>query len=205
MSGAQVVTVILGIAALIASSSAWKEWVQSNERTHFQEVTIELSKQETERTKILKEAISSSSELKRSDNAIDDFRTSLATKLEPSDQLDVNGNQIITGEHASEILSEPKNTARDVRLDGQYAVNQVKFPSKLGRMYRFNITRLSDDKTFMADAKPDLLSKEQIDIIRDGSFGLKYLNLSINAKDNKGTISGAKIISIDWAKDDSEI
>lgn len=137
-------------------------------------------------------------ELKSNKEAITNFKSELSKKLRPTDQIKINNEPIINGEHAAEIVSAPKELSKEIRLDGDYSINEVKFPTKFGGDYRFSVTRLSDDRKFMVNAAPDLLDADQIAILKEGSFSIKHLRMRINAKEHRGVITNANIVSIEW-------
>lgn len=202
MSGTQVLILLVTISTLIASSVGWKDWLGAKEREHGQEATTELSQQETERLKLVTDALTRIPELKHNKEAITNFQSALSKKLKPSDQIKINGESIITGERAAEIVPAPKESAKEIRLDGKYVINEVKFPQKYGGDYRFSVTRLLDDKSFMVDAAPDILSTEQMEILKESGFSVKHVNMQINAREYRGHITDANMISIEWPNKD---
>lgn len=203
MNGTEVLTLLIVISVLLASIVGWKDWLSSQERKHGQDATVRHSEQETERLKLITEAIVKIPEIKQNRKAIEDLQSDLARKLKPTDQIKINEVPIISGDRAEEIVREPKQSSKSVRLDGDYAINDVKFPEKYGEAYRFSVTRLSDDKTFMLDVSPEMLSEEQIGILKDSAFGIKHVTLGINARENRGHISDAHAVSIEWPKSES--
>ena len=198
MSANQLIGLILGVSLIVSSNAAWQDWLIAKEKEHSDEVRIELSKQDTERLRIIKEETNRIPELKQSKIEIDNFKSNISRKLEPTDQILINSTPIIDGEYASQIIPPSKQSSKDVRLDGKYPINQVKFPNKYGGDYRFSVTNLSDDRTFFVDVSPDMLTAEQIAILKESSFGIKHISLSINAKEYRGQISNARMVSIEW-------
>lgn len=203
MSGTQVLILLIFIGTLISSNLAWKDWLSAKEREHGLEITSKYSHQETERIKLFTEAITKMPELRNDREAISSFKSALSNKLEPTDQLKINNEPVINGARAAEIVPPPKEISKEIRLDGKYSVIQVKFPQKYGGDYRFSVTRLSDDRTFWVDVSPDILTAEQISILKEGSFGIKHLKFTINAKEYKGHISNARMVSIEWPSEES--
>jgi hypothetical protein len=198
MDSNQVLILLIAISALITANFMWKDWLRTKEREHGQDVTVELSKQETERHKLVVEALTRQSELKHSQQAISDFQSSLSKKLSPADQLKVNDEPIINGERAIEIVPPPKQTPKEIRLDGNYSINVIKFPINYGEPYRFSVTSSQDNKSFMVDVAPDLLTQDQIEILKEGSFRIKHIRMHINAREHRGQITDARVFSIEW-------
>jgi len=201
MDGNQVLILLISIAAFITSSVMWKDWLSKKEREHGQETSTKLSEQETARLKIVTEALTAMPELKTNKEAITNFKSELSKRLKPTDQIKINNEPIITGERAAEIVPAPKELSKNVRLDGDFSINEVKFPTKFGGDYRFSVTRLSDDKKFMVNAAPDLLDEDQLEMLKEGSFSIKHLKMNINAKEHRGLITDANIVLIEWPEE----
>lgn len=198
MDGQEVLILALTIAFLLTANSMWKSYLSSKERMHEQDVSVKRSQQETERIKLITDALSRTSELQQNKKAISNFQSAILRQLKPDDKLIINGEPFINGARAAEVVPEPKETSREIRLDGDYRINEVKFPTKFGGEYRFSVTRLTDEKTFMVDAAPDVLKQKHIEILKDGSFSIKYVSMEINAREHRGHITHAKIVSIEW-------
>ncbi|AKH37352.1 MULTISPECIES: hypothetical protein [Nitrosomonas] len=200
MDGTQALILVLGIGMMITSVVCWKEWVQSKERLHSKETTVRLSEEETKRTKIITDAMKESSELKKDKEDVDAFRSNISRKLKPTDQIRVDNEPIINGEMAAEIIPSTKEESEDIRIDGEFIINQVKFPNEYGGKYRLPITCLFDDKNIMVDASPDTLTQEDISILKESGFSVKRILMQINAKQLRDQITSANLISIQWPK-----
>jgi hypothetical protein len=198
MNGPQVLSLLIAISFILATSIGWKDWLSAKEREHGQDISVRLSEQETERLKLVTEVLSRTPELQQNKEAISNFQSSISKRLKPSDQIKINDEPIINGTRAAEIVPAPKETSKGIRLDGDYRINEVKFPTKFGGEYRFSVTRLTDEKTFMVDAAPDVLKPEHIEILKEGSFSIKYVSMQINAREHRGHITDANIVYIDW-------
>lgn len=196
MNGNQAVLLLVGVALLITSSVAWKDWLILKERQHASDTTVQLSEQETKRLEIFTRALSEDHRLRESNEATSDFKSSISRKLKPTDQLKINEESIINGARAAEIIPLPKQEAREIRIDGEFIINEVRFPSEFGGKYRLSVTRLSDDINVMVDASPDTLTSEEVSILKDSGFGVKRVIMMINAKELRGNISSANLVTI---------
>ncbi len=200
MNGKEAVILLVSVSAIIATTVGWKDWVSLKEREHGKDVTVRLSEQETKRLELVTKALSKEPELIKSKQFISEFKTDLSKKLKPTDQLKVNESSVINGVRASEIAPAPRKLAEDIRLDGEFVINEVKFPKVYGDKYRFSVTRLIDDKNVLVDVSPDKLTDEQITILKDSGFGIKKVIMEINAKELRGHISAANLVKIKWPK-----
>lgn len=200
MNGKEAVILLVSISAIIATSIGWKDWVGLKEREHGQEVSVRLSEEETKRLKLVTEALTTQPELKKNKEHISSFQSDLSRKLKPEDQIKIDEQPVITSARAAEIVPRPRIPAQEIRIDGEFFINEVKFPKNFGGTYRFSVTRVIDDLNIMVDAAPDKLTQEQITVLKDGGFGLKRVLMQINAKELRGRISNANLVSITWPK-----
>lgn len=202
MSGKEIVTLLVAISFLVAGTVGWKDWLRAREREHNQEVTVRLSQEETKRLELVTEAIRQRPELEHNKRAIDEFKSDLSKKLKPSDQLAMNGEPVITGVRAAEIVPAPRVSAEDVRIDGEFVIKQVIFPRVFGEKYRFVVARVIDGQQMTVDALPGVLTAEQINVLKEGGFAVRTVLMEINAKSLRGNISSANLVSIRWPADE---
>ena len=198
MTGAQTVVLLVSISGIIAGEYAWKDWLQKKENEHQLDISVKLSQEETKHLEILSNAMQQNTEIIKTKDAIDELRADLVKKLEPGDRLTVNSQPIINGHRATQISSPPRHVSEDIRIDGLFIINEVKFPKKFGEEYRFNVTRINDGKTFMVNASPTKITDEQLVILKNSGFSVKKTLMEINAKSSRGNISQANLVSINW-------
>lgn len=58
MSGNQAFILLVTIAALLTISIMWKDWLTVKEHEHWQDAALKLSQQETERIRMITDAVS---------------------------------------------------------------------------------------------------------------------------------------------------
>jgi len=198
MTGPQAVTLFLGIAAIISGTYSWKSWLAHNERIHNQEVSIRMSEEETKRQELLIEALTSNNDVKKAQQGVDAFRSSLSKKLKPEDTIKVNNQNIIDGEKASQVIPKPRIEAEVIRIDGDFQILEAKFPKDIREPYKFIVQRLNDGLKLSVDATHEALAPEQVKILKDGGFELKTVVLEINARKLRDNITNAKLHKISW-------
>lgn len=196
MNGNQVVILLVSISAIVATSVGWQDWLTFKEVQHGKEISSQMSVQETARLKLVVDAMSKEPDIKKSKESISNFKSNISKKLKDNDQIKIDGIPIITGSVAADIVPTPRVVAQEKRLDGEFVINEVKFPKEFGGKYRFAVTRLKDRKSIMVDAAPETLSMEQISLLKDSGFGVKKVLMQINAKELRGHISNANLVSI---------
>ncbi len=195
MTGKQAVVLIIGVGAILGSVVSWKSWVVSNERKHSQEISVRMSEQETQRLEIFAQAMIQQPELKQSEKFTSDFRSELSKRLKPEDKLSVSNMPIITGERAAEIVPNLRQSGEATRIDGEFHITEVKFPISFGGNYRLSVVDLNDSRTFQVIATPSSLSTEQIEALKTGGFDVKKVKMEINARQLRGRISNAQLVS----------
>lgn len=198
MNGRQALILLVSIGAMITSTVAWKDWLQTKERLHGEEITVKMSQEETRRLELVTKALTAQPELRKAQESIDDFKSDLSKRLKPEDKINVAGEQVIDGVRAAEVVPTPRVAAQEIRIDGEFEINEVKFPKQFGGSYRFAVTRVLDGKQIMVDAAPGVLTEQQITILKDGAFGVKRVLMKINAREGRSGITGANLVSISW-------
>lgn len=198
MTGPQVVVMLVTISGIIAGEFAWKDWVQFREREHQMDLSVRMSEEETKRLELVTKAMQRDPEIQKTRDAIDELRSDLAKKLQPGDKLKINAQPIVTGSRAAQITSTPRISSEETRVDGEFVINEVKFPKMYGEAYRFNVTRLIDNKTLTVNVSPSKITDQQLAILKDGGFGIRKVIMEINAKDSRGNLSNANLVSIKW-------
>lgn len=204
MTGRQVTTVIIAAGVLYTSSGAWKDWLANKQLEHSSEQTVMLSEQETERLRIVTDALTAQPQLNEVKQEIENFKSELTRRLKPEDTLFVNGEDkpLLNGEEAAAITSTPREKSVETRLDGEFLITEVKFPRTLDEKYIFHVQRVSDGLELKVAANRDNLTMDQITILKEGGFGMRKVTMAINAKLIRDTYSHAKLYSISWPKKD---
>lgn len=198
MSSQEALILLVSIAGMATGLLAWKEWLRAKERAHGQESTVELSKEETKRLELVTQAMSRQPLIAESRASMDQFKDKLTRRLKPEDRLSVSEQPIINGDRAAQIVPAVRSASQEVRVDGEFVINEVKFPQSFGEKYRFVATRLADGKHFAIDAHPETLSAAQISILKEGGFSVKRVVMQIDARLLRDNITDANLVSITW-------
>lgn len=201
MNGKQVATILIAVAFFYTSHSAWKEWLIHKEKIHSQELSASLSDKETERLKLFTEAVNSNNDALKAIEGFDLFRSSLAKKLKPSDEIHVSHEKIISGEQAQTIVYSPAVETEIIRISGKFTITNIGFPSTFGEPYKLHVKRINDGLVLTVEASHANISEPQIEIITNAGFGIKVVNLQINAQKKNGEISKPKLYSISWGEE----
>jgi hypothetical protein len=204
MTGRQVTATIIVAGTLFAASVAWKDWLANKQLAHSAEQTVELSKLETERLKIVTDALTAQPQLNELKEDIENFRAEITRKLKPEDKFFVGGETepLLDGEEAKNVVPAPREKSVETRIDGEFIITEVKFPRTLDENYVFHVQRLLDGLALKVEASRENLTIDQINILKESGFGIKRVIMAINAKKLRESYTHAKLYSITWPKKD---
>lgn len=209
MNGTEAVILLVSISAVMATGLGWKRWLEHKEKLHAQDASssqeerlseerLAYSEQETKRLELMSIAANREPRVAAAYEAMDDIKDSFSKKLKATDNLNINGNSLINGSRAAQIVPKPKERSVEIRLDGEFSIKEVKFPKAFGEAYRFSVVRVIDKKAIIVEASPEVITREQVKILKDGAFGIKTVVMQINAKQINDNISSASLVSIAW-------
>lgn len=197
MNGTDMVLLLLGAGVLWTSRIAWKDWLIAQENKHQQCTTVSLSEEETKRVELLQKTTEKVAEVAETAIQMNEFRSSMVKRMKNKDVLHSDDEEIINGAHAKVVASEPREVAKEVRLDGDYRIDEVKFPKEFGGEYRFLITSIDNQRSFYVVAAPAVLNEQQIQALQDSSFKVRTARMQINGKELRGNINRADLVGIE--------
>ena len=187
MDSTEAVIAFLGVAAILGGSwvlkahinrLAEKDRLEANSRT-----LIEMSKQETERAKIIAEAASHNPTLQRRVDDISIVNDKLLKSLKPGEQLVQDGQVLIDGSSAKE-LTKPASKAEPIedRLDGKFLTITVDSGS-VRDGFRMTIRNI-ETKEVLTNVKvpAGTLTDEQVQTLQAGEWGKKPLFMQLNVR-----------------------
>jgi hypothetical protein len=198
MTGPQAVALVGIVSVSLAGKLGWDTWVQAKERMHAQDVTVQLSQQETKRLEVFTKALATNANAQKASEGINHFRDELSRKLKPSDEIKIDNATVINGERAREIVPKPKQESTAIRIDGDFTITDIRFPTEFGEPYKLSVINIKDKTKLSIEASHSTLPESQIKIIQDGGFGIKVVHLEINAKQTGTTIKDASLHKISW-------
>lgn len=204
MSGKQVMVTVVSLGIIIASSYSWVQWLNHKREIHNSSNIQILSQQETERLKIVTNAISAAPALSAALDDIDSFRGSLARKLRPDDEMFVGGSMntaLTNGEEAAEIIPSTRKKSVDGRVDGEFIISEVKIPRTEDDPFVFSVLRTDDGLQLRVEATSNNLTMDQIDILKEGTFDRRKVVMSINVKKVGDRYIKASLYSLSWPED----
>lgn len=198
MTSRDLVIVILGIALIYGGVEVNKAWVAARQVEAQSQVTIELSKQETERLRVFSAATKEQPILSHAREDFEESQNRLLKSLRPGDTTTLPGVQISSSE-AAEITHQERARSANVEVSGLFRV--LANDASKGADFRIKVARLSDGLTFSATV-PIELDNDQKRLIQkaEWSKGALAVHLEIDATMLRGSISEAVVSRVSEAE-----
>jgi len=187
--------VILGITGILAwsSNSIINGYIASLIEQKKIETQLHLSKEETKRLELMKEASKQvpyvSTNLAMTEEVINKMFKGAAT----AKSITIGGHTF-NKEQVGELIRPERSTSNEVRLDGEYRI--LKVDSSKADFFK---VELQDDKgkRFWAVLQDATVTKERNkEYLQEAEWSKKPINLVINGKEVKGEVSTAFIIDV---------
>lgn len=191
MNGNQIVISVLGVALAIAAPLMYKAWLNYRLKEKQVEASIELSKQETERLKIFKEATEIRPQLQAIRDDTQATHNRLLKAIKPGDSVSMKGIDLKSDEVA-EIVQPERDHAEDVHIDGIFTILGNRTDKSDG--FRITVMRVTDHLAFNAEVPLELPYGQQ-QIIQKAEWSKSRIQLSIIASSLHGNIVHAVVNS----------
>ncbi|MCP5223165.1 MAG: hypothetical protein H6944_15930 [Zoogloeaceae bacterium] len=193
MSSRDAVVAVVGVATIVGTSLVAMNWIATRQHEIDAETKIELSRQETERLKIMKDAVTAQPRLQEAQKDHVQTTNRLLKTLKPSDSASVMGVQI-SGPEAMEITQQDRARSQDVELSGAFRV--LANDASRGDGFRIKVARLSDGLTFSADV-PFELPADQKKLIQEAEWskGSEIVELHVEGLLLRGAVQSARVLS----------
>lgn len=201
MTGPQLVLTILGIAAIASGGYVWKAYINASARRHELDHRVRTSEEDTKRFEIIERLAERQAEVAQHLADTNAAQGEMLKRLQPTDQVVVDGEEIINGELGRRIVRRPREEPVEDRLDGDFTILSVESGSvKDGFRVRVRNTKTSD--TLSVSIPAGTLSDEQLEALQSGEWGKRPLRLKINIARIGKRIVRATLISAGLASAD---
>lgn len=206
MSGAQIASVILGVAVIFGTEAGISSFLDDRKEIRMAEIKAEEQKdllstmssinqdqQETYREAVgaIRQAYS-----ERSEDILElasETMNTLVKVATVSETADIQGVPV-SQEQASLLVASKRAVAEEIRLDNAYYVDKADFTDPDG--FSLRIRREGDDFQLSADLQEGTLNRITRSIVSKAMIDKEPIDLQINAKRSKGEIRGAVIVDI---------
>lgn len=191
--------VVMSIAgmALWVAGSVWKKHLEEESKIKdVQEETkkmVALSEQETERAKIMMNAVSKFADLASIEQDARSSRVALLRGVGDAASIEINGLEFKNAD-AVVLASTKRTESMETQLNGNYQILAVdtSHPEEI----KIKVHSVDDGREFSAKFLDQTLDQSQIGILKDAEWARKKVFLSVNATELRGQITTATIVSV---------
>ncbi len=190
MSGTEITITVLGLALSVVSAVMFRQWLAARKEERQAQAQIELSQQETERLRVITEAMRQQPDLRAISADVDATRNRLLKATKPGDVMAV-ADVPVTSDEAREIVQPERERAREVEIEGEFVVLGNR--TDKGDGFRISVRRVGDGLTLTADV-PLALDYAQQQIIQRAEWSKGRVRLSIEAEMLRETFARGTVV-----------
>lgn len=189
MTGAQVVTVVLGAAALFATVSAYNKSIDAKQA----------AQESRDRQEILVKLIEVQPKLQGILNEQSAAYLNILKSVNDADQVTLDGVEL-TNADIAEITKQEKVSTEVQRIDGLYMITSFKIRED---SYKLEVMSHSDGAILSVDLQKGQLGLDDMDQVFKAFTSEKPIDLKVAAKVRNGVVSSANILGIKAIKQDA--
>jgi hypothetical protein len=204
MDSGHIVVTILGLAVIIGGVVAFKAWLNARAQARKQEIEdagkrswIELQQasiqQDTERLKILAEAMTRQPMLQEVEASAEEARQEMVKAIGEERGGSFSGITI-NSEFAGEIVSQKRQQGQEARLAGVYRVARVDTTSPDG--FRVTLSDLKSGVEVTAVLLDVLVSEEHRELIKNAEWNKRPVFVEMTARRLRNRVIDAKILNV---------
>lgn len=191
MTGKQVVTVVIGVAALWAASSTYTAFLQNHEKEQAEknrhEITLQLIKQQPKLLQIQNEQVA--------------IHTNILKSVPDAVQVTL-GDTVISKDVIRTITKQERQTSEWKRIDDLYSISSLKIKTE---SYKIDVLRASDGKFIATELPKGQLSIDEMDSLMKSFTKEQYIHLNIVGRVRGDTVTSAHIVGINNKISDNQV
>lgn len=199
MSSTEIIITVIGVSIVLTAGWVWKSHLKNRSETRQKELDnesrLQLSLQETERLRIVTEAMAHAPIVKKADVLAEEPRNSFVKSAIEADTLTIQETATITGGDAKRLHRSPRSSSQDVQLNGTYFIEGFQWAPD-GETARVRVRKKDDGTEFLANISVNALTVEQKRRFKDRTFDRSEVYLSINGTVLHDSVTTAKIVSV---------
>lgn len=195
---------VLGIALMYFGSSFLKTLLDNRKEVRLKEVTDETqratleamrfsSQQETERTKIITQAMARVPNLEAAAAAATEAHSEIVKSASTAASSEIAGVRL-EKEAALTLVHNARQQSQEARLDGRYRLLRLDWSDPTS--FKVKVFRLADGLELDAEVQDDTLTGEYKDLLKAAEWNREPVLLSINAKRIGETYKNAVIVQV---------
>ncbi|OPY15649.1 MAG: hypothetical protein A4E66_00053 [Syntrophus sp. PtaB.Bin001] len=188
--------VILGISALLAwsSPSIINGYITRQTELKQIESQIALSKEETRRLELMKEASHQVSYVGTNVIMTEEVINKIFKSALTAKSITIGGHTY-NQEQVGKLVRAERSPSDEVRIDGEYRI--LKVDSSKTDFFKVELQNPKNLKRFWAVLQDATVTKEKNkELLQEAEWNKKPINLAVNAREVKGEISTAVIIDV---------
>lgn len=209
MDPTTIVISVLGAGVIWGGVSSYKSYLdhrtqvrQTEIKSEENRVLIEQLKfgqeQETQRAKVLADALGQNARLQTIANISEDTKASLIKRSSGADIIEIQGVEL-TGQVAEELVKNARRKSEELRLDGLYRILNV--DSSNPEEFKVKIRCQSSGDEFVAKVQDRTLERLHLEALKNGEWSRKAVKLQINAKLLDDAIKDAVVIKAEFPEE----
>ncbi|PLX49152.1 MAG: hypothetical protein C0613_08500 [Desulfobulbaceae bacterium] len=191
---------ILGVVLLWGGTSCWKSWLQQRKELKIAQLEKE-SRQfagqlEKERMAIFADAIKERPVLVPIQENATEMYNSILKGASDCSSISIPGVEDLEGDTVRTLVKSSRTKAKEIQLNGPYRIKKVN--SSNSDAFTMEIYNQKTGQTFNATLQDTFVKRgRNKDLLQQAEWGRKPVYLQVNAKDIKGSITGATIIGVE--------
>lgn len=192
MTGTEIIITVVSLGLIITGGAVAKHWISTRLKEKESDNQIDLSTQETERIRVITEAMSRPVIAAANENSIV-TQSKLLKALKPGDRITTAGVSL-SSEEAREVAQTERAVSEDVDIRGVFRVMANDATSGAG--FKIKVERVADGLKLSAEV-PMELDIEQKKLIQkaEWSKGMELVSLHITGSMLRENINNAVVYS----------
>ena len=193
MTGTEIIITAVSLGLIITGGAVAKHWISTRLKEKEADNQIELSRQETERVRVITEAMSRQPVIEELKESSIVTHSKLLKAMKPGDRITTSGVSL-SSEEAREVAQTERAASEDIDIRGIFRV--MANDATRGAGFRIKVERVSDGLKLSADV-PLELDAEQKELIKkaEWSKGMELVSLHITGSRLRDSINNAVVYS----------
>lgn len=193
MTGTEIIITVVSLGLIITGGAVAKHWISTRLKEKESDNQIVLSTQETERVRVITEAMSNRPVIEEIRDSSIITQSRMLKVLKPGDRI-VTSGVTLSSQEASEVAQTERAVSEDIDIRGVFRV--LANDASRSEGFRIKVQRVSDALTLSAEV-PIELDIDQKKLIKDAEWskGMELVSLHITGSMLRGKINNAVVYS----------
>jgi hypothetical protein len=188
--------VVLGVSAMLlwTSHAVINGYIASQTEQKKIEASVSLSKEETRRLEIMKEATSVAPYVGINKMMSEEVINKILKGSLHADSITIGGHTF-DRKQVEQLIRSERSISNEVRLDGEYRI--LKVDSSSASSFKVELQDTKTFRSFGAVLQDSTVTKERNkELLQEAEWNRQPINLAINAREVKGDITSAVILDV---------